>query len=386
MPKVKVLQFSSRSSDNCGVGKYQENFVTVFDAQPDEIETAFFDSSPYKTRVMNQEQLDEVLGRLRVELEKYDILHIQHEFGLYSGTEFAQLVDTAKEAGKKVVVTVHLSPALAFTFKPREGIGPRSILLVLRQRRLHRIFKQRHIEAFKKADLLLTHNDGTTNSLVTYGIERNHILQFKHPVLPFTKPAHVSTEIAENLSKKDGDVIYATIGFMHKYKGIDDAVRALKYLPDNYKLAIIGGMQPISDEVNIYNTIATLVDALGLKDRVYITGYVQEDDRLNALIREVDICVYAYNNKYYGQVSSGALNLAFANQRAVIGYPTDSFKEMNKEFGEIKLTTAAAYYELARELKHIDTKAQVVAGDKYAQEYSWPKIAETVIDAYRKLV
>ncbi len=386
MSKIKVLQFSSRSSDNCGVGKYQENFVHEFDQWPDKIETKFFDSSPYKTRVMNQDELDETLDRLKMELENYDILHIQHEFGLYSGDEFAQIVDAAKEIDKKVVVTVHLSPALAFKFKPREGIGPRSIVNVLRQKRLHGIFKKRHIEAFKKADLLFTHNNGTTSSLVAYGIDKEKIIQFNHPVLPFTRPKIKSTEIADNLNKKSGDIIYATIGFMHKYKGIEDAVRALKYLPDNYKLAIIGGMQPISDEVNIYNTIATLIDALGLKDRVYITGYVDDDDRLNALIREVDICVYAYNNKYYGQVSSGALNLAFANQRAVIGYPTDSFKEMNKEFGEIKLTTAAAYYELARELGRVDIKGQIAAGDKYAEAYSWPKIADVVIKAYRRLI
>lgn len=386
MSKIKVLQFSSRSSDNCGVGKYQENFVHEFDGMSDEIETKFFDSSPYKTRVMSESELNETLERLKADLEHYDILHIQHEFGLYTGDEFVRMVETAKSIGKKVVITVHLSPALAFNFKPRGGIGPRSMVHMLRQKRLHGIFKQRHIEGFNMADLLFSHNDGTTRSLEGYGIDRKKIVQFRHPVLPITKPKTSSTEIADNLNKKPGDVIYATIGFMHKYKGIDDAVRALKFLPDNYKLAIIGGMQPISDEVNIYNDIATLLDTLNLKDRVYITGYVDDDDRLNALIREVDICVYAYNNKYYGQVSSGALNLAFANQRAVIGYPTDSFIEMNKEFGEIKLTTAAAYYELARELKRIDIKDQVTAGDRYANEYSWPKIADVVLKNYEALL
>lgn len=385
MSKVKVLQFSSRSSDNCGVGKYQENFVSAFHAMPDEIETEFFDSSPYKTRVMNEQELAETLERLKQDLQNYDILHIQHEFGLYSGDEFSQLVNAAKSIGKKVVVTVHLSPALAFKAKPREGIGLRSLVHVARQKRLHNIFKQRHIEGFKQADLCITHNSGATNSLVHYGIDRSRILQFNHPVLETTKPSSTSTEITEHLNKKSGDILYATVGFMHKYKGIEDAVRALKYLPENYKLAIIGGMQPISDETNIYNTIATLVDTLNLKDRVYITGFVQDDDRLNALIREVDICVYPYNNAYYGQVSSGALNLAFANQRAVIAYPTDSFKEINKEFSEIVFTNAFAYYELARELGRIDIAKQVEAGDKFAAEYSWPKTAEKVIEAYRQL-
>jgi len=385
MSKVKVLQFSSRSSDNCGVGKYQENFVTAFQAMPDEIETKFFDSSPYKTRLMDQPELDDVLSKLKKELENYDILHIQHEFGLYTGDEFAQIVDAAKEVNKKVVVTVHLSPALAFKAKPREGIGLRSAVQLVRQKRLHGIFKQRHIDAFKKADLLISHNNGTTKSLIDYGINKDHILQFNHPVLPKTQPKTVSTEISEKLNRQDGDILYATVGFMHKYKGVEDAVRALKFLPDNYKLAIIGGTQPISDETNIYNKIANLIDTLNLKDRVYITGFVQDDDRLNSLIREVDMCVYPYDNAYYGQVSSGALNLAFANERPVIAYPTDGFKDINGEYGEIVLTHTFAYYELAREIARIDIKSQVAAGNKYARAYSWPKIAKVLLERYREL-
>lgn len=386
MSKVKVLQFSSRSSDNCGVGKYQENFVNVFHEMDDEIETTFFEYSPYQTRLMGSAEIEAVLAKLKDQLQSYDILHIQHEFGLYSGDEFAQLVDTAKAAGKKVVITVHLSPALAFKIKPREGIGLRSIVHVARQKRLHGIFKQRHIDAFKKADLLISHNNGTTNSLIEYGIARDAILQFNHPVLPTTHPVEISHEISDKLQKQAGDILYATVGFMHKYKGIEDAVRALKFLPANYKLAIIGGMQPISSETNIYNNIATLIDTLNLKDRVYITGFIEDDDRLNALIREVDVCVYPYNNVYYGQVSSGALNLAFSNERAVIAYPTDGFRDMNKDLGPIQLTNTFAYYELARELARVDVAGQVEAGSKYGEAYSWPKIAGVLLEGYKKLV
>jgi glycosyltransferase involved in cell wall biosynthesis len=238
----------------------------------------------------------------------------------------------------------------------------------------------------QNADLLITHNAGATNSLISYGVEREKILQILHPVLPFTKPSATSTEIAQKLDKKSGDVIYSTVGFMHKHKGIQDAVKALKYLPENYKLAIIGGMQPISDEHNIYNKITDLIDALDLKKRVYITGFVEDDDRLNALIRETDICVYPYNNAYYGQVSSGALNLAFANERPVIAYPTDSFKESNKEFEQIVLTNTPAYYELARELQQLHVSKQLASVKDFAQKYSWPEVSNELIRAFRKLI
>lgn len=386
---LKVLQFSSRSSDNCGVGKYQENFVHEVDAASNVlgVETEFFDSSPYKTRVMSPAEQQQEADRLRQRLVdgKYDILHIQHEFGLYSGEEFAMLVDAGKAAGVKVVVTVHLSPALAFKFKPREGIGPRSIIHVLRQKRLHGIFVRRHIEPFRKADLLITQNNGATNSLVSYGVDRSKIFQIKHPVLDTVKQSVTSTEIAEKLHKKDGDIIYSTVGFMHRFKGFEDAIRALKFLPDNYKLAIIGGMQPISDEKNIYNHLCDVIDTLNLKDRVYITGYVENDDTLNAMIRETDVCVYPYDNRYYSQVSSGALNLAFANERPVIAYPVDSFKESNDEFGQIVLTGTFAYYELARELERLDRDKQLKAIKEYSEKYSWKSSAQQITEAYKTL-
>lgn len=389
MKLIKVLQFSSRSSDNCGVGKYQENFVREVERASDDlgVRTDFFDSSPYKTRIMSDSELQVETERLHSRLAdgKYDILHIQHEFGLFSGEEFAKIVDAGKRAGVKIVVTVHLSPALAFKFKPRGGVGPRSLVHVLRQKRLHSIFIKRHVEPFRRADLLITQNNGTTNSLVGYGVDRDKIMQIKHPVVDKIKPEVTSSELAEKLHKNDGDIIYAAVGFMHKYKGFEDAIRALKYLPENYKLAIIGGMQPISDEKNIYNHLCNVIDGLNLKDRVYITGYVQDDDYLNALIREADICVYPYDNTYYGQVSSGALNLAFANERPVVAYPVDSFKEVNTEYGQIILTNTFAYYELARELQRVDFDKQRVAIEEYSKKYSWKEVTQTICSAYSQL-
>lgn len=382
---IRVLQFSP-NYEVCGVSKYQENFMDVFAKKPDVIKSDFFKTSPYQTRLMKQDELDMVLQKLRTELRNYDILHIQHEFGLFSGNEFAQIIDVAKSMHKKVVVTIHLSPALAFKHKPRTGIGPRSVLNLVRQKRLHHIFKQRHIFPLRHADLVISHNKGTTLSLMAYGIKKDNILQYNHPVMGITKPKVTSTEIADKLNKQANDVIYSTVGFLHKFKGTEDAIRALKYLPENYKLAIIGGMQPISSEVKFYNKIATLIDTLNLKSRVYITGFVEDDDRLNALIRETDMSVYPYSNVYYGQVSSGALNLAFANERAVISYPTDGFKDINQEFGQIVFCDTFGYYELAREIIRIDTPKQVAAGKKYAAAYSWPKTADVLIRAYQKLV
>ena len=78
---LRVLQFSPHD-ENCGVGKYQEQFVREVERTTEHtgVYTEFFDSSPYKTRIMSDTDLEKEIGRLGKRLieGKFDILHIQH--------------------------------------------------------------------------------------------------------------------------------------------------------------------------------------------------------------------------------------------------------------------------------------------------------------------
>jgi glycosyltransferase involved in cell wall biosynthesis len=166
-------------------------------------------------------------------------------------------------------------------------------------------------------------------------------------------------------------------------KGTEAAVKALKYLPDNFKLAIIGGVHPTSNEPEIYDKITDLIDRLNLKDRVYITGFIEDDDQLDAMIRECDVCVYPYDRKYYAYVSSGSLNLSFGNGMPVVAYPTESFKEVAAiSDGALVLTETFAYYELARELGRLDLPKQRALSQAYAEKMAWPKMAQELVKVY----
>jgi glycosyltransferase involved in cell wall biosynthesis len=381
MAKIKVLQFSPHNED-CGVGKYQEQFVSILE-KDDEVQTKFFDSSPYETRVMSPEERKPVMDRIRQELKGYDILHIQHEFGLFGGDEFKQMVDIAKDVGKKVIVTVHTSPDFFFSVKRPSGLGVRRVLQMVRQKRSHDAFKANHILPFSRCDLLIVHNELTKRSLLRNGVSDKNLVLFTHPV-PDRTASEPWTEIADNLHKKGGDMIYCTVGFISRHKGVTDAVKALRYLPDNYKLAIIGGLHPASDDLAFYAEITDLIDELDLRDRVYITGFIKDDERLNSLIRECDVCVYPYDGVYYASVSSGSLNLAFANGRPVVAYPTGSFMEANA-FGQITLCQTFSYYELARELRKIDVKHQTELVNQYVEAFNWSKMTGTLKSLYKSV-
>src|SRR5690606_31538414 len=116
---------------------------------------------------------------------------------------------------------------------------------------------------FQMADLIISHNDSNSEGLRAIGVRDDQIKKMPHPVYVIDQPPK-STRLAKALDKKGGDVIFATIGFFHKYKGIAEAVKALKFLPPNYKLAVLGGMKEDSSDVAYYDKVCDLIDTLGL--------------------------------------------------------------------------------------------------------------------------
>jgi glycosyltransferase involved in cell wall biosynthesis len=386
--KTRVLHFSPHNEDD-GIAKYQEQYLAGM-ADDTTVQNQFFDITPIQLRAMSSQQHEAAYDELREELDSYDIFHLQHEFGLYVEDDFQRLVATAKDAGKKVVVTVHLSPDFAIKPVKLGGLGPHSMVSFLRQQRHRNRMYDRHITPFLQADLLIVHNDITAQALIGAGANPDKIQKLPHPVHQFPTPPK-SDFVAKRLHKQSGDVIYCTVGMLHKYKGIFDAVRALKFLPSNYKLAIIGGLHPVetdivSETVGIYNKITDLIDALGLHDRVFITGFVKDDDQMNSYIRECDVCVYPYDGVYYANTSSGAVNLGFSNGRPVVAYPTKGFRELAAETdGALVLTDTFAYYELARKLADIDLAKQAKLSNAYATKMAWPVMAKELIKAYHQV-
>jgi glycosyltransferase involved in cell wall biosynthesis len=381
--QIRILHFGSVNKEE-GIAKYQHHYVDGMQGD-DTVQNDFFDCSPLAFRGMPLAERAEVLNKLTASLADYDILHVQHEFGLFADTEFADIVSTGKQAGKKVVVTVHLSPAFAIKPAKLPGLGPRSLVAYARAKRHRKFMIARHVTPMLMADKLIVHNNMTLQALQDFGADPARIVRIPHPVQVYEDPPK-STLLAEKLQRQPGDVIYGISGYIYKVKGTVAAVKALQYLPANYKLAIIGGMHPMSDDIEMYDRVADLIVKLGLKDRVFITGFIEDDDDLNALIRECDIMVYPYDRLYYAHVSSGALNLSFANFIPPIAYPTDSFKEVAGEAdGALVLTDTFAYYELARLLQTIDLPTQTKRVKAYAEKMAWPKVAKRLIDVYKSL-
>lgn len=378
---MKILNFSPHYED-CGIAKYQENYVNEL-TKIHKVSSDFFSFSPYQTRDMNDQQFTSVIDRLEKALPQYDILHIQHEFGFFRGKQLERIVSSAKKLGKRVIVTYHTSPDLIIIKKPLTGLGPRSIISFVRSYRHNAILSKIHITPLLSADQVIVHNEYTRDQMVQYGIPESSIRLIPHPTYQITKPK-ATTVITKALNKQKGDIILSTVGYIHRFKGMDKAIKALSFLPSNYKLAILGGVKSDSDDQALYDKLADLIIKRNLQDRVYITGVIESDDDLNSYIRETDISLYPYDSRYYKGVSSGALNLAIANERPIVAYPVSTLKETNTEYSQLVLTQSDSYYELAKEIRNIDIAKQTGRIQTYAEANSWKNLTAQLAAVYQE--
>lgn len=379
MKSLKILHLTTHNED-CGIAKYNEQFIAALDEVGD-VTNVIFPYSPNKIRVMSEHEFAKMFNDFRTYLKDAAILHVQHELSFYGPGQLAKLIREARRMGVKVLTTVHTAPSAAFIPAKLKGFGPRSVLHFLRQLRAAKKFIALNVRAYDKSDLILVHSDRAVEDLVSYGLSREKIKVIVMPV-PERMPVEGETDtLKKHLRYEAGDIIIGLVGFLSKSKGAKDAVKALRLLPKNYKLAVIGGVHPFGDS-KIIDDVMDLAIKLNVEDRVYITGYIEEDGRLHTMIKEADVCVYPYSKKYYSYVSSAAITLALADGKATVSYPVGSFIALNKNGQVTALTKSCNYYELARALTEANFSELSEAATEYARRHSYSKEATTLKNIY----
>lgn len=376
---IHILHFSTHN-ENCGIARYQELFIESLKTG-NSISNEFFSISPNILKNMSRDNQDKSIEKLVKRLKNFDILHIQHEFSFFKDDEMGRIIKAAKKEGVKTIVTVHTSPNIIPVDYVNLTLNPRSVLHNIKTKKKEKWLDRIFFSPLRSADLVIVHNEVTKQALRNKGVKEENIRKL---IIPVPKLEHSlrTNHIRRSLAADKSTIVLSTVGFLHRYKGLKQAIKALRFLPDNYKLAIIGGLHPHTNDIKIYDELADLIMTLDLQSRVYITGYIENEDLMNAYIRETDICIFAYDKDYYSNVSSAALNNAFANHIPALAYPTASFLELNQKKQAIYTTNTFSYYELAQLVKFINQKEAKEKAVEFAKEYSYEHVANDLKTIY----
>lgn len=383
---LKVLHVSTHH-EPCGIGKFQEKCVEALRTMGGSVND-FYPLSLNKIKVMNSDNRRKELQKIVEASKDYDLVHIQHEFGFFyrDGLGFDELIVALKRNRTPVILTIHTAPELLLAPSQLSSLSVRGFLGYARRRYRNRQTIKYKIKPFSKVDKIVTFNRFTEEQLISLaGVEPQNIFKTMLPV-PDAKLER-NKKIRQIMNVDDDTIILCTTGFINEYKGFDQAIKALKFLPDNYSLAILGGINPDSGNPSVYDGLTDLILTLGLENRVYISGYIEDDSELAVLMQGCDIALYPYSMQYYKMASSDAINKAISYRLPVVAYPTQSFKEINRAIdGTIMLTQSANYYELVRSIKNLNTEELISKEAEYYSHYNYQETARELLDIYRATV
>lgn len=302
---------------------------------------------------------------LHVNKSKAQLVHIQHEFGIFGGSDGSYLLDFLAQLQKPAVTTFHtvLADPDPHKFKITQQIGMQSAKIIVMA---------------QKAKTILTEH---------YQIDPKKIVMLHHGVpRPTTR---TRTELKKQLGL-EGRPIITTFGLLGRGKGIEYAIQAVakakEHFPDLCYL-VIGKTHPgvKKQEGEDYRyMLMELTRILGIEENVKFLDRFLDKKELVEYLTLSDI----YLTPYIGQeqITSGTLAYAVGLGKAVVSTPYVYAEELLAE-GRGLLTKFKDADSIAESLikilgsetlqKELETKA-----GQLGKLMSWDYVAEQHLSLY----
>ncbi len=339
----------------------------------------------------------------------FDLIHVQHHFGLYSGTgglhgslvHFGHLLSTLEAVGRPVVVTFHAEPEFAGMLDaefPRESIPEPEIAASLKwlkrkMRHWHimRLWSKRVVPFFaRRSDRFraLTLTRMGRVRMIDSGFAAENVTYWPHGILQRDpRNSGITRDQAKaRLGLPADSILLSIFGFVLGYKGHLPAAQALKTLPPQYRLAIVGGPHP---ENATDKTLNSVLEAWEGEDpeRLIVTGYASRET-IDLYHAATDICLAPHLAGFND--GSGSICWALTSGRPTIASHIPPFSEIHAEGDCLRLCTPNAVHELAWHIQKLSDDVELqqklaMNALQFAARHSWSRVAADLVDIYREM-
>ncbi|MCD6421457.1 MAG: group 1 glycosyl transferase [Thaumarchaeota archaeon] len=309
------------------------------------------------------------------EIGGLDILHVQHEYGIYGYDDkiLKACLEAKKEnLVKKVVFTLHTV---------HHPLSRNSEALVF-QRELN------------QADALVVHSYLMEFELQNQGINPMIIRRIPHGTLLNPHLDETREELLRSLRLRENEVsgiILTTPGFLRRDKGLDlliNAINSLESFREAFTL-LIAGEKRIGGDPEAKKMIKVVEEASRKLNIIFLDRYLSDDEILRVAALS-DIIILPYKDVIGKYSVSGILHLSMGSFKPIIGTRVPRLLELY-QFSPRTTVTPMNPADLAKIIKWcIRNYDYVVAYMStlygYAVRTQWIRMARRHLSLYRELL
>ncbi len=313
---MNILNIGTYSPQQCGIASFSKNLRDNLMRLGHRISIAAV-SNPYYTYgypdevsyIIRQAERSDYANTADTVNRDYgiDLVIIQHEFGIYGGTDGDYLLDFTSHLKKPFMLVTH-------TVLPTPTTNQKTVLRSLCRQ--------------AAAVVCMTKNSAILASQIYQAAsEKVHVIH--HGVPAFRKTNR--SMLKEEYGFEDKQLI-TTFGLIGPGKGIEIGIRALREIVAQHRnimYLIVGRTHPlvVKQEGEQYREmLADLVIYLGLEENVCFINRFLEPEELGNYLQMTDIYLSSY--PYADQAISGTLTYALGCGRAIVSTPYLYAQEM----------------------------------------------------------
>jgi glycosyltransferase involved in cell wall biosynthesis len=309
-------------------------------------------------------------------LKHYDIIHIQHESGLFGGFAGIKFIPFLYLLSwftySKIVLTIHT------IHEKNEKIFHRSPLWIWIRKNFFYPFINKIIA--KKADALIFHTDFLSKRIFEYAnIKKDKIFVIPHGVRD-DAPVHEKEYAQKQLGLKSP--LYLLIGNIAEQKGFDIIVKNAKKIKGN--ICIFGKILGLKNEKYL-ETIQDYIKKNNLGNKVKIDTTVDKDGgdyrKWWLYLSAADLILLPYRM----MTSSGVFISAMQVKKPVITCDSPYFREIKSNYNCIKIAKKEKDYPQLIEESMGELKKMEFEASRFAKDNSFKKSSKKYNQLYQEL-
>jgi glycosyltransferase involved in cell wall biosynthesis len=371
--ELKVLFLSTWLPKPCGIATFSHDLAGAMLAVHPQLDyrvaaindpgDAFTYPPVVRTRIERESLASLRDAAAYVNASGADVVSLQHEFGLWGGFDGEFIIPFLDRLRVPVVATLHAVPLTSSTFNR-----------VNRLRLIAEIAERvRHLVVFLP--------DAHDYLIEQLGIEPGKISVIPHgaPVFDLTRRADARErlDVVERL-------VLTTFGLLSRFKGIEDAIRALPPLVQacpKLLYLVLGRPHPY-EPADFYPGLQRLVNELDLAEHVRFVDRFLDDAELADALVATDIYLTPYRD--LAQVSSGTLTFALSAGRCCVSTPYVYARHALAD-GRGVLVPPEDPVALTKALHPLLADAELRerygrAAGAFAEVFHWPEIGRRYLD------